>query len=279
MAQFDLQGHRGCRGELPENTIPAFLRAVDAGVTTLELDVVITSDHKVLVSHEPFMSHTICGAPSGEAISKKTEKSHNIYKMTSAEAVRYNCGETVNKRFPQQQLMKAGKPLLEDVIDSVENYIAAKGLAPVGYNIETKCTPEGDQIFHPGPEIFAGLLLDVVTKKNITDRTWIQSFDVRTLQYLKNSNAPVKLVLLVGNIKGVKRNIKNLGFHPDVYSPSYRLVRKKDITWLHAQNIRIIPWTVNSHHAMLRLKRMGVDGIITDYPTQMKTYLEAESGN
>src|SRR4028118_203743 len=79
---FDLQGHRGCRGLMPENTIPAFLKALDLGVTTLELDVVISKDQQVVVSHEPFFSSEICKDPEGKAITKDQEKSRNIYQYT-----------------------------------------------------------------------------------------------------------------------------------------------------------------------------------------------------
>ena len=271
IAQFDLQGHRGCRGELPENTIPAFLRAIDAGVTTLEMDVVVTSDHQVLVSHEPYMSHHICKTSSGESISKRDERNHNIYKMTAADAKRYDCGMTVNKRFPDQKKMKVGKPLLTEVIDSVESYLAEKGLPQVNYNIEIKSSQKEDAIFHPVPEVFAELLMKVVKENRIEHRTWLQSFDVRILQNLKNTGANVKLGLLVENIRGVQFNLRKLGFVPDMYGPWYRLLRKKDIALLHEKGIRVIPWTVNNPKIFTRLKQWGVDGIITDYPTKMVT--------
>ncbi len=273
-AQFDLQGHRGCRGEMPENTIPAFLNAIDAGVTTLEMDVVITSDHKVLVSHEPYMSYHICRTPFGKSISRSEERDHNIYKMIAEEALLYDCGVTVNKRFPEQEKLKVGKPLLTDVIDSVENYITTKGLDNIRYNIEIKSSPKGDDVFHPIPDVFVKLVLDVVNQKNITHRTWIQSFDVRILQILHKASAPVKLGYLVENIRSIRFNLTKLGFTPDMYGPWFRFVRKKDITLLHEKNIRVIPWTVNDPKAMIRLKQWGVDGVITDYPTRMNEVLK-----
>lgn len=105
---------------MPENTIPAFLKALELGVTTLEMDVVITADSLVLVSHDPFMSHEICLTPSGAEILDKDEKSFNIYQMNSTQAMSYDCGTKKHARFANQQKMKIGKPLLTDVIDSVE---------------------------------------------------------------------------------------------------------------------------------------------------------------
>lgn len=267
--QFDIQGHRGCRGLMPENTIAAFLKAVELGVTTLELDVVITVDHQVLVSHDPFMSHEICMTPDGTLIGKHDEKSHNIFKMSAATAQQYDCGLKEHKKFPDQQKMKAAKPLLSDMIEAVESYVAVHNLKPVYYNIETKCTPGGDGVFHPEPEVFAELLMKVVYQKNIAPRTLIQSFDVRTLQYLKLQKAPVQLVLLVENIRGVTYNLKKLGFNPDVYSPYYKLLTANRIKFLHEKGLRVIPWTVNETKDMQNLITKGVDGIITDYPDRL----------
>lgn len=269
VAQFEVQGHRGCRGVMPENTIPAFLKAVESGVTTLELDVVITSDNQVLVSHDPFMSHEICKTPAGLAITEKEEKSHNIYKMSAYTAQLYDCGETVNIRFPEQTKMKVNKPLLRDVIDSVENFVRLHNLKPVWYNIETKCTPGGDNIFHPDPGTFSDLLMAVVEEKNITNRTIIQSFDVRTLQYLKQKGAAVKYSLLIENLKGISDNLEKLGFKPDVYSPHYKLIDENKIEKLHADGIRVIPWTVNEPDQMKKLIDQGADGIITDFPERL----------
>lgn len=273
-SQFDIQGHRGCRGLMPENTIPAFLKALELGVTTLEMDVVITADNQVLVSHDPFMSHEICLTPTGAEISEKDEKSFNIYQMNSPQAMSFDCGTKRHVRFANQQKMKIGKPLLADVIDSVEAYVSTHNLKPVFYNIETKCTPAGDGVFHPAPEKFADLLLAVIKLKNIESRTFVQSFDVRTLKYLKQQNAPVKLILLVENMKGIKANLERLGFNPDVYSPDYKLLNTHSIKKLHQSGIKVIPWTVNEVDDMKDLINAGVDGIITDYPDRLIQLLD-----
>lgn len=269
-SQFDIQGHRGSRGNMPENTIPAFIKAIESGVTTLELDVVITADNKVLVSHEPFMSHVICKTPEGKEILKSEEKTFNIYKMSAEQAQKFDCGEKFHPGYPDQVKMKINKPLLSEVIDTVESYIAANNLKPVWYNIETKCTPSGDTVFHPDPSSFADLVMQVVSSKNVLERTLIQSFDVRTLQHLHQLRSKVQLVLLVENLKGVEYNLINLGFAPSVYSPYYKLVNKQDIKLLHSKVIRVIPWTVNNEKDMKKLIDKGVDGIITDYPERLR---------
>ena len=103
VASFDYQGHRGCRGLMPENTIPAFLKAIELHVTTLEIDVVITKDKQVIISHEPFFNHEITTKPDGSFIDEKDEQTYNIYKMTFAETKRYDVGLKPHPRFSQQQ--------------------------------------------------------------------------------------------------------------------------------------------------------------------------------
>jgi glycerophosphoryl diester phosphodiesterase len=263
---IDFQGHRGCRGLLPENTIPGFLKALDLGVTTLEMDVVITADKKVILSHEPWFSHEICLDPQGNEISEDDERNHNIYKLTYAETQRYDCGSKVHPRFLQQQKMHATKPLLADVILAAEAHaVAAKRPLPF-YNIETKSLPERDEIFHPGPEEFSSLLADVIITSGISDRAIIQSFDVRTLQALRRSNPDIALALLIENNLTPEANLDLLGFIPEIYSPDYALVDEELVAFCKSKDMKLIPWTVNDAAEMKKLISMGVDGIISDYP-------------
>jgi glycerophosphoryl diester phosphodiesterase len=139
---------------MPENTIPAFLKAIDLGVTTLEMDAVITKDSKVVISHEPFFNHEITTRPDGDTFQESEERSLNIYQMNYEEVKTYDVGLKVNPRFPQQQKMHAVKPLLKDVIDSAEAYASLHIKKPVFYNIETKCSADGDDIYHPKARLF-----------------------------------------------------------------------------------------------------------------------------
>ncbi|MFM9987204.1 glycerophosphodiester phosphodiesterase family protein [Flavobacterium sp.] len=266
---FDIQGHRGCRGLLPENSIEAMKNAVDLGVTTLELDVVISTDNQVLLSHEPFLSHEICLDTNGNEIYENNEKSYNLYKMNYNEIRKCDCGSKIHPRFLNQKKLKTFKPLLYEMIDSVENYIKKKyPNKTIFYNIETKSAIEGDTIFHPRPKEFVDLLLKVLENKKILDRVFIQSFDVRTLQYLHQIQGNVKTVLLVENNFSIKENLRLLGFNPNIYSPDFNLLTKKDIAFLHHKKIKIIPWTVNEISDMKKLILMHVDGLISDYPNR-----------
>lgn len=273
---FDLQGHRGARGLLPENTVPAFLRALELGVTTLEMDAVITKDGEVVVSHEPWFSSVICSLPSGEPVPPADEQRYRIYELPYEEVARFDCGSRGHPRFPEQQPMRVSKPLLRDVIRAAEAYAAEHDLPPVRYNIETKSRPGGDGVLHPGPEEFVRLLYGVLTETGIRDRATLQSFDVRTLQAARRLDPSLQLALLVefeGN-RGLEADLAELGFTPDLYSPDYRLVDAALVAAAHARGLQVVPWTVNDLEEMRRLKALGVDGLITDYPDRGRLLLE-----
>ena len=268
--ELDVQGHRGARGLMPENTIPAFIRALEEGVTTLELDVVITKDKQVVISHEPYMSASICSKPNGQPVTNSEMEQFNIYQMTYPEVSRFDCGIRGNSRFPEQQKMAVSKPLLVDMIKQIENYLAEKGLPKVAYNIELKSTPKGDGISHPQIEEFADIVQAVLDQVLTNNRYTIQCFDFRVLKYYHQKYPDVDLVALVENMKGVKGNLKELGFVPEVYSPYHALLSRKDIELCHHEGMKVIPWTVNDRDRMEKLVNWGVDGIITDYPNRAK---------
>ena len=262
--EFDLQGHRGARGLFPENTIEAFIGALDLQVNTLEMDVVITKDGKVVVSHEPWISSVICWDLADKPVAEG--KGLNIYKMNYADVSNYNCGSQPHPDFPQQAKMPAFKPLLSEVITEAENYAKAKELPAVRYNIEIKSTPDGDGIYHPAPKEFVAKVLEVVKAGGIMDRTTIQAFDVRALQEAKAQAPSIPVAFLLSETKGFEKDLEKLGFTPEIYSPYFRLVNAEMVENCRANGISIIPWTVNDENDMNDLLELGVDGIITDYP-------------
>jgi len=266
---FDLQGHRGARGLRPENTIPAFRHALDLGVTTLEMDAVISADSQVVVSHEPWMSPVICTQPDGTPVPPDSRSEFNLFAMPYEAIAQFDCGRRGHPDFPEQQAMPAVKPLLRDVLQMAEAHADSTGRAPVFYNIETKSQPEGDGTFHPDPETFTRLLVEAVEEAGVTARTTIQSFDPRTLRVARDLevSALLSLALLVGRGGGgLASNVDALGFTPTIYSPNYQLVDADMMEEAHAREMEIIPWTVNERADMERLRDLGVDGLITDYP-------------
>lgn len=266
--EFDKQGHRGCRGLRPENTVGAMVYAVGMGVTTIEMDVVISKDKKVLLSHEPWMGHEITTKPGGGYVTAAEGKALNIYQMSYDEVKKYDVGMKPHPRFPKQEKMKAYKPLLSEVIDSVKEYMTMARRPFPFYNIETKCLPAGDDIYHPKPNEFVELLMAVIKEKQIEDYVIIQSFDFRTVQYVHEKYPSIKTAILIENDdkRGLDEHIKALGFKPGVYSPAYQLVNEELVKKCHYLGIKIIPWTVNTKELIEKYKAMGVDGIITDYP-------------
>jgi len=267
---FDLEGHRGARGLLPENSIPAFLKALDLGVTTIEMDVVISADKKVVVSHEHYFSSTLCLDPYGNAIKKENEKDHNIYLLDYDEISKFDCGSSPHPDFPDQKNVTTVKPLLIEVIRVIEKHIKGETGYLVQYNIEIKSSEKGDNIYHPEIPEFSSLVNGIINKYLDPDRIIIQSFDFRVLRYWHEHYPDVKLAALVDNIKSIELNLEELGFVPDIYSPYYKLLYEKEIKTLHAKNMKVIPWTVNERKDMQKLVEAGADGLITDYPDRAK---------
>ena len=251
---FDTEAHRGGRGLMPENTIPAMVRGLGMGVKTLELDVVISKDGKVLLSHEPFFNHAITTLPNGDFIAEAEEKNYNIYQMNYAEVLKYDVGLKPHPRFPQQQKMAAVKPLLADVFKAVHNYMLTAKRPDVFFNIETKTQPFTDNIYHPAPAVFVEALMKVIKEAGVSERVIIQSFDFRTLQYLHKNYPQIKTAMLIeaDDARNFDEQLNDLGFIPTIYSPAYELVNPALITACHNKNIKIIPWTVNTKEEIAR---------------------------
>ncbi|MDB5202453.1 MAG: Glycerophosphodiester phosphodiesterase [Ferruginibacter sp.] len=266
--KLDKQGHRGARGLMPENTIPAMITALDLGVTTLEMDVVITKDKQVVLSHEPFFNHDITTIPGGKFIEGADEMNYNIYQMDYALVKSFDVGLKPHPNFPKQKKIPAYKPLLTDVFAAVNQSLINIKRPPVQYNIEIKSKPATDGVYHPAVPEYTNLLMKVIRDNGMEDHVMIQSFDMRALQYLHKKYPAIRTVLLVdaGNKNSFRKQLKDLGFTPTVYSPDQSMVTAGLIAECHEQNIRIIPWTVNTKEKIKAFVALGVDGIITDYP-------------
>lgn len=270
----DIQGHRGCRGLRPENSIPAFLHAINLGVHTLELDVVVSKDGHVIVSHEPWLSHVFCKDPEGNPIAEADEKSWNIYEMDYETLKKCDCGSLPNPRFPEQQLEPVFKPSLGDVIKAVNAHTADKDIAPIRYNIEVKYVAENDGIFHPSVQEFTQRVIDTIMEYGIEDLTTFQCFDLDCLRFAKEIAPNLTLALLVYNEDGMEKNMERLGFQTPIYSPYYQWLTAEDMTFARANDIKVVPWTVNEVEEMAQMMDMGVYGIITDYPDRLIEYVD-----
>lgn len=267
LTSFDKEGHRGARGLMPEKTIPGMLKAVDLGATTLEMDLQISKDKKVLVSHDPNFNAGITTTPDGKFLSKDDAKKLLLYNLNYNEIKKYDVGLKPHPDFPQQQKMAVYKPLLTDLLDATEKYTKDKGIK-IFYNIEIKSNKKNDGINHPPVEEFVDLAMAVINQKEIAERTIIQSFDPRALVVMHQKYPSVKTSLLIEGFdkRSLGEQLKEIGFIPAVYSPNHALVTKELVAACHQKNIKIVPWTINDLQRMKELVALGVDGIITDYP-------------
>ena len=259
--KIDIQGHRGCRGLFPENSLPAFIKAIELGVDTLELDVAISKDNIVVVTHEPYMNPDICLDANGNNILEEEAKTYNVYGMTFEEIKLFDCGSKLYPRFPKQQKLKTYKPSLDEVLK------AAKTLNPaIKFNIEIKSEEAYDEIFTPKPNDFVAFVLKVLDENNALNETNLQSFDLRILEEIKIQLPKIMVALLVEEDEVIMEKLHKLSYAPEIISPYYKLLDKEIVRNLQTENFKVIPWTVNSEREMQAMISYKVDGIITDYP-------------
>ena len=265
---IDWQGHRGARGLYPENTIGAMEVALKYPVSTLEMDVVITKDHKILVSHEPWMGEETCLDPSGKRVSIKQ---YNIYKMNFDEVVKFDCGSLPHARFPMQKKIAVGKPTLDQLITVTEKTLKELNRTEVGYNIEIKSTPlEEKEGFQPEFKKFSDLVIGKLKELLPVKKYTIQSFDWRVLKYIHEKYPEVRLVALKEGPFDPKRVVQELGFKPYVFSPWFKHLTLEKVRAFQEMDIKVIPWTVNELEDLKWVKQLRVDGIITDYPDRIE---------
>ncbi|MBP6313773.1 MAG: glycerophosphodiester phosphodiesterase family protein [Flavobacteriales bacterium] len=270
----DVHGHRGARGLLPENSIPAFMKAVELGCDHLEMDVVISGDGQVIVSHEPWMDHGICLLPDGGSISTENEKSFNIYHMTVPEIQEFDCGSIPLDRFPTQDQRKCFKPTLREVVEICDEHALMSGNTSPSYNIEIKSDPVWYGTFQPEPLPYVQFVIATVDSLGIADRCILQSFDVAILEALHAERPDLDVALLVENADGLEKNLARLSFTPDYYSPHYAIVTDALLNDLRERGIDLLVWTVNEKEDIKRMIDIGVDGIISDFPDRVIKLLD-----
>ncbi|MDF2380053.1 hypothetical protein JMG10_01145 [Nostoc ellipsosporum NOK] len=267
---FNKEGHRGTRGFMPENTIASMYKAIDDGANTVEIDVVYSKDKKVVVSHDVFFHQDITTTPEGRALTAKEAQQRLLYQMDYDSIRKYDVGMKPHPDFPLQKKMPAVKPLLSDLIDSIFAYAAAKK-QPLILNIELKTNEKYDGIKTPPVEEFVDGVMAIVKEKKIETKCYLQSFDFRPLQILHRKYPNITTAVLVGG--GEKRTLaqqlNDLGYTPEMYSPHYSAVTAELVAECHQRGIKLIPWTVNTQEDIARMKALGVDGIITDFPAYL----------
>jgi glycerophosphoryl diester phosphodiesterase len=263
---FYKEGHRGTRGLMPENTIPAMKKGVEVGANCIEVDVYLTKDGKVLIAHDPFVNVNHSLYADGSEIAKADAKKYIWHQMNYEDIKKFDVGSKPFANWPQQQKIKVSMPLLGELIDSVEAFVTANNLPKPIYNIELKTSPKYDSLkYNASPADVVKAVLADVKPRNIGNRFYIQSFDVRPLQYVHKNHPEIVIGYLTSG-RNLDSNLKSLGFLPHIYSPEYTLVTKAMADFCHSKSVKLVPWTVNDKEKMKSLIADGVDGIITDYP-------------
>ncbi|MEO1033121.1 MAG: glycerophosphodiester phosphodiesterase family protein [Bacteroidota bacterium] len=262
--QVDVQGHRGCRGLLPENSLPAFEKAIELGVQTLELDIAITKDREVVVSHEPFMSGVICFDPENGEIPEERNRAYNLFEMTHEEIKRFDCGSKFHPAYPKQEKLKTYKPLLSEVLE------LAKTKNPnVRFNIEIKSKPEYYGKYTPHPEAYVKIVLDEIEQHHVFQLVNLQSFDLAILEEVKKQSPKMPVALLIDEDETIKGKLQALSYKPEIISPYFKLLSQNQIKDYQSQGYLIIPWTINREEDMKTMLEWCVDGVITDYPDRL----------
>jgi glycerophosphoryl diester phosphodiesterase len=259
-----VHGHRGARAVRPENTLPAFRYALDLGVDVLELDMAVTSDGVVVISHDPHLLRTICRGPEGGETA--------IHKLTFAQVRQWDCGALQNPDFPKQQPVPGTKvPTLEEVFDLA----AASG---VQFNIETKIDPKRPDLA-PDPATFARLVVDLVQKHGMAKRVMVQSFDFRTLKEVRKLAPEIRLSALYSGAQKsfveIAKEAGGGGKRAEIVSPHWKLVTSEEVQAAHRAGIQVVPWTADTPAAWRQLADAQVDAIISDDPGELISWLKS----
>ena len=265
----DLQAHRGGAGLMPENTVSAMRNAIDLNVNTLEFDLQLSSDGKVVVSHDNYFHPRYSTRPDGTVVRKSDPKEY-LYTMPYDSIARYDVGLKPVARWPEQKKIAERKPLAGDLIDFAEAYSREKGHSAPRYNIEIKSTEgEGEGVLWPGYEEFCDKCIPLLLSKNLGDRLVVQSFDVRALNYIHEKYPEVQLSYLTDTEPDVVELMKLLRFKPRWWSPHYSVVTHANVAWCHAMGIKVVPWTVDDPAEIHRMAECRVDAVISNYPDRL----------
>lgn len=242
-----LLGHRGWRGNYPENTIYGLKKAFELGVDGVEIDVVINKDGNLVLSHEPWMNPKTC-TPGG--------KHYNIFELTQDEISTFDCGIKPYPDFPHQEKIAVSKPLFREVIDQLD--WTDKLLF-----LEIKSLPDGDGIYHPEPASYVQSIINEFEGVPYTGKVYFMSFDVRILKEIIRQRPYWKTVFLFEEL------VDELNFSPTAVGPHHDLLNEKNMEAWSTQGLEVYAWTVNELEDIRKCENLKVSGIISDYPNRL----------
>jgi len=257
---IQVHGHRGARARMPENTIPAFEYAIGVGVDVLELDLAVTKDNVLVVSHDPILHAPVCKGLVEKAV---------IHELTLAQVKEWDCGAVQNPKFHEQKAIPGTRiPTFDEVLD----------LAPRGkfeFNVETKIFVAHPE-YTPTPAEFSRLLVEAIRKHKLEKRVIIQSFDFRTLVAARKIAPEIRLSALYEQGPKDFVTLSKEGANAEIVSPEYRLVTVEKVIAAHAKGLQVVAWTANTPEDWDKLIRAGVDAIISDDPAALIAHLKKQ---
>ena len=269
----DVQAHRGGMGLYPEESLAAMINAVNLGVNTLEMDLCITQDKEVVLSHDKFFHHRYATRPDGTPVMAGEERVY-LWNTPYEEVLKWDVGSKANPDWPEKNCQPAVKQRAAEVIDAVEAYCKEKGLPPMKYNIEIKSDPDYEEGVEgrdwPHYKEFTDLCMAMLDARGLGDRLIIQCFDERALNYI-NEKYPGHILayLLEGYEKDVDEAMSKLDFTPQWLSPEHDNVDAELMEYAHNHGMKVVTWTVDDKDEMRRLIGLGVEAIISNYPDRL----------
>ncbi len=257
---IEIQGHRGARGDWPENTLPAFAAAIKAGTSCLELDLLCTADGEIVIYHDYFVNPDLCTYLDGSEIPVPAPL---IYDLTLKQAKEIDCGGKANPQFPRQRTVPGTPmPTLGELFEMIAN-LSHPNAKKVRLNLEIKRQPGSPQ-YTPPPAPFVEKILQIVKKHQFASRVSYSSFDPAILAEVRKQEPKARMAFLF-DLDGVIEYAKKLG--AEVFSPEHTLIQDKEmVDRLHEMGFKVVLWTVNDLSRASELMDLGVDGLITDYP-------------
>jgi len=264
---IDVQGHRGARGYLPENTLPSFARALELGVSTLELDVGVTRDGVVVIHHDRGLNPDIARGPDGQWVKRAVP----IHSLTYAELQRYDVGRVrpgsdYARRFPHQQPLDGTRiPKLSELFELTKSH------GTLRFNIEPKMDASApDETLAAEP--FARALIGEVRKARVQDRTTVQAFHWPVLKVVERDAPEMPTVYCTEGQGSDPERVHAAGGR--IWSPDYQTLTLKKLDAAHKWQMKVTVWTVNESADIERMIAMGVDGIASDYPDRVLQQLK-----